>query len=206
MEFKHTYQDFVCKLASDAPVPGGGGASALVGALGVALGTMAANISLKRKQTTKILKIKERAEALQNQLLNLIEADAVAFLPLSSAYKLPTSTKEQKQHKEKAMEESLRTASKVPLLIMRGCCEAILLHEELEAFMPALLQSDIGVGVVLCKAALQGAALNVFCNTKLMQDTEFADRINEEASNLLKQNIHKADALFERVNSKLARD
>ncbi len=195
--------EFVSRLASKDPVPGGGGTSALVGALGVALGNMVGSLTVGKKKYADvqedILELKGRADKLQAELLNLVERDAEVFEPLSRAYGLPKDTPEELAERTKVMEAALKNACSVPLLIMEKCGEAVELHREFAAKGTALAISDVGVGVALCKAALQGASLNVFINTKAMTDRGEADRANARAEELLDKYTDLADEIYSAV-------
>ncbi len=199
--------EFVDKLASGAPVPGGGGASALAGALGTALGSMVGNLTLGKKKyqdvEDDIKRILKDAQELQQQLMTLIEKDAQVFGPLSKAYGLPRNTEEEKKKRNEIMEQALRQACSVPLEIMEKAIEAIALHEELVSKGSKLAISDVGVGVLLCKAAVMGGSLNVFINTKLMKDREYADRINARADRMLEDAIDRADRVYKEVEQKI---
>ncbi|UOO36840.1 cyclodeaminase/cyclohydrolase family protein [Oscillospiraceae bacterium CM] len=195
--------EFVEVLASKAPVPGGGGASALVGAIGTALGSMVGNLTVGKKKyadvEADILKIMDKAAALQKDLLKLVDEDAVVFEPLSKAYGIPKDD----PNRDKIMEDALKAACSVPMDIMRACCKAIELHEELAAKGSALALSDVGVGVVFCKSALMGASLNVFINTKSMMDKAHAAEIEKEADALLTKYCAQADAIYDSVIKRL---
>lgn len=204
---KKSCLEFADALASSAPVPGGGGASAMVGALGIALGSMVGNLTLGRK---KYLDVQEdikiilgKAKLLQSELLSLVEKDAEVFEPLSKAYGLPKSTEEEIKKRNEIMEEALRLACSVPIEIVEKTMDTIVLHEELEAKGTRIAISDVGVGVLFCKSALMGAALNVFINTKLMKDREYADQINAKVDELLQSGIEKADKIYKKVESSL---
>lgn len=195
--------EFVDVLASKAPVPGGGGASALVGAIGTALGSMVGNLTVGKKKYAAveedIKKILEKAEALQKELLHLVDQDAVVFEPLSKAYGIP----KEDPNREKIMEEALKNACTVPMDIMRACCRAIELHEELAEKGSALALSDVGVGVAFCKSALMGASLNVFINTKSMVDREYAASIEKDADEMLEKYCKLADSIYDSVVKRL---
>ncbi len=195
--------EFVDVLASKAPVPGGGGASALVGAVGTALGSMVGNLTVGKKKyadvEADIYAIMEKAAALQKELLRLVDEDAVVFEPLSKAYGIPKDD----PNRERIMEEALRTACTVPMDIMRSCAKAIELHEELAAKGSRLALSDVGVGVVFCKSALMGASLNVFINTNSMTDRDTAKKIETEADALLDKYCAQADRIYASVISQL---
>lgn len=199
--------EFVEVLASKAPVPGGGGASALVGAVGTALGNMVGSLTVGKKKyadvEADIIALKEKATALQADFLRLVDADAEAFEPLSKAYGMPKETEEQKAEKARVMAIVLKDACAVPMEIMEKCCEAIDVIEEFAAKGSALAISDAGVGVVFCKAALLGASLNVYINTKSMADKEYAASLNEKADKMIADYSKKADEIFAAVNARL---
>ncbi|MDD4376769.1 MAG: cyclodeaminase/cyclohydrolase family protein [Eubacteriales bacterium] len=199
--------EFVKTLGSKSPVPGGGGASALVGALGTALGNMVGALTVGKKKyadvSDEIKDLMKRAEKLQNNLLLLVEKDAEVFAPLAKAYGMPNETAEEKKAKAEVMALVLKDACRVPLEIMKDCCDAIDLHEEFVLKGIKLAISDAGVGVIFCKSALQGASLNVYINTKSMEDREYAARVNDEADKMLREYTVKADRVFAMVYNKL---
>ena len=200
-------EEFIEILASKSPVPGGGGASALVAAIGVALGNMVGSLTVGKKKYVEveeeIVELKTKSNRLQKELLELVELDATVFEPLSKAYGLPKETEEEKQQKSVIMEEALKKASSVPLEIMRKCCEAILIQAEFAAKGSAIALSDAGVGVIFCKAALQGASLNVYINTEAMQDRAFAENINNETAGMVEQYCKLADETFNYVLNRI---
>ena len=198
---------FLAELAGKAPTPGGGGASALVGAAGVALGNMVGSLTTGKKKYAAveagIQALNARAETLRGELEALVQADAEAFAPLAAAYGLPKDTPEQAAHKAAVLEKALDAACAVPLQIMEKCAEGIALAEEYAAKGSVLAVSDAGCAAVLCKAALQAASLNVFINTKLMADRSRADVLDAKADNLLNEFVPRADAVFASVMQKL---
>lgn len=195
--------EFTTELASKAAVPGGGGASALVGAVGVALGNMVGELTVGKKkyadveEDIKALMVK--AEALRLKMLDLIEADADCFAPLAKAYGIPKEDPD----RDAVMEEALKNACSVPMDIMRAVCEALDLMVEFAKKGSALAISDAGCGAVCCKAALQGASLNVFINTKSMKDRETAEALEAEAHGLLNKFCPIADEIFDIVFQKI---
>lgn len=203
----YTCEDFVDILSTKAPVPGGGGASALVGALGTALGNMVGSLTVGKKKYADveedIIALKEKADVLQKELLHLVEEDARVFEPLSKAYGMPKDTEEEKAEKARVMEIVLKDACSVPMEIMKKCCESIDLIEEFAAKGSIIALSDAGVGAAFCKAALLGASLNVFINTKSMTDREYAEQLNEEANEMIREYSVRADAVFDSVKERL---
>ena len=198
---------FLAELAGKAPVPGGGGTAALVGAAGVALGNMVGSLTTGKKKYTAveadIQALNARAETLRRELEALVQADAEAFAPLAAAYRLPKETPEQAAHKAVVLEGALDTAAAVPLQIMEKCVEGIALAGQYAAKGSVLAVSDAGCSAALCKAALQAASLNVFINTKLMTNREHAAALNARADALLNEYIPQADAVFASVTNQL---
>lgn len=208
MDFaEKTCREFTEVLGSSAPVPGGGGASALAGAAGTALGIMVGKLTEGKKKYAAveddIQRLIKDAEKLRIELLELIDKDAECFEPLSKAYGLPAGTDEEKAEKERILEEASLTACSAPVEIMRKCCEAIDLIGEFAEKGSVLAVSDAGAGAVLCRGALQSASLNVFINTRSMKDREKADRLNEEADRMLMKYTMKADEIYGRVYNNL---
>lgn len=184
---EQTCQGFLDALASKAPVPGGGGASALVGALGTALCTMVGNYTVGKKKYADVEEdvksLMARAEDIRARLLVLVDADAEAFEPLSKAYAIPKDD----PNREAVMEQCLRDAAATPMEILRLSCQAIDLHREMLEKGSVMMLSDVGTGVIFCQSALYGAALNVRVNTKSMSDRAFAQAMDEEADALVEQ-------------------
>ena len=199
--------EFVEVLASKAPVPGGGGASALVGAVGTALGNMVGSLTVGKKKyadvEAEMIELKAKADKLQAELLELIQKDADLFEPLSKVYGMPKDTPEQIAKKAEVMEVALKDACSVPMTIMEKCCEAIELQKTFADKGSTLAISDAGVVVEFCKAALRGASLNVFINTKSMTNREYAKEVNKKAEDMLAKYTKMADEIFESVLQRL---
>ena len=196
--------EFVEVLGSKAPVPGGGGASALVGAIGTALGNMVGSLTVGKKKYADVeeemCELRKKADELQKEL---IERDAEVFEPLSKAYGMPRETEEEKAEKARVMEIVLKDACSVPMEIMEKCCEAIEIIVEFAAKGSTLAISDAGVGAAFCKAALQGASLNVYINTKSMKNREYAEELNAKCDAMLEKYTKIADEVFESVLGRL---
>lgn len=199
--------DFIQELSSKSPVPGGGGASAYAGALGMALGSMVGNLTVGKKKYKEveedIIELLKKSEVVINNLKSLVAKDAEVFYPLSQAYGLPSTTEEEKLAKEAVLQEALVEASMVPLEIAKNCLEAIHLHEEYAKKGTRIAISDVGVGVIFCKAALQGAKLNVLINTKIMKDQELKRKIESELQEIEKVGLMKADKIYQQVEGML---
>lgn len=201
--------EFVEVLASKAAVPGGGGAAALVGAIGTALGSMVCNLTIGKKKYAeydeKNKEILVRATEIQDELLKMVDEDAEEFLPLSKAYGLPSTTDEEKKIKEATLEDALKTACGVPIKIVRTCYEAIKLHEELVDKGSKLAISDVGVGVQCLRAALISGKLNVTININMIKDQDYVKTVGEEMDRLVIEGTKIADAVYEKVEEILSK-
>ena len=193
---EQTVASFTEVLASPAPVPGGGGASALAGAVGIALGDMVGELTTGKKKYAAVEEdiraLMARAQNLRVKLLDLVDGDAEAFAPLAKAYGIP----KEDPNRAQIMEEALKTACSAPMEIMRACAEAIDIIAEFAEKGSRLAVSDAGCGAVLCKAAMQAASLNVYINTKSMQDCASARALEEEADALLQKYCTSADQIY----------
>lgn len=198
--------DFTAALASKAPVPGGGGAAALAGALGTALGTMAANFTAGKKKyaayEADIQVILQKTARIQNRLLALVDEDAEAFAPLSAAYAIPKDAPERAE----VLEAAALKACQAPLEMAALCGEAVGLLEELLEKGSVLLLSDVGCGALLCGAALESAALNVFINTGTLQNREQAHAVEAEVDALREQYVPKAATIAETVRRRVRKE
>ena len=192
---------FVEVLASSAPTPGGGGAAALVGAVGTALGNMVGSLTVGKKKyadvEAEILDLKAKCDALQMELLDLVKKDAEGFEPLAKAYGIPKDDPNRGEILEKATVE----ACKVPMEIMEKCCEALDYIKIFAEKGSRLAVSDAGCGAVCCKAALQAASLNVFINTKSLKDRTVAEELNRQANAMLNKYCALAEEIFADVRA-----
>lgn len=199
--------EFVEVLSSKAPVPGGGGASALVGAVGAALCNMVGNLTVGKKKYADVEEelrgLMEQVTEIQNRFLQLIDKDAEGFAPLAKAYGLPSGTEEEKAKKAEIMEKCLNDACGVPMEIMENCCRAIDLIEIFAAKGSVLAVSDAGVAAACCRAALKGASLNIYINTKSMKDRKREDELNQKCDEMIAVYGAKAEKLFDSVLQKL---
>ena len=202
-----TCREFVDVLASREPVPGGGSASALLGAIGTALGNMVGHLTVGKKKYADVEEdikvLMARSTEIQNKMLDLIEKDAQAFGPLAKAYAMPKDPPEEKEAKDRVMQNVLEGACEVPIEIMRVLGEAIDLIGEFAQKGSKLAISDAGVGVAFCKAAMQGAALNVYINTKSMKNRKRAEELNLESDSLMFHFTVRADEIYGTVYSQL---
>jgi len=204
---KMTVREYTDVLSSKAPVPGGGGASALAGALAASLAQMVCGLTIGKKKYADAEEEMKRIAGVmkekQETFLALADRDAEVFEPLSKAYSLPSGTEEEKQKKTQAMEGLLVSAAQVPLSVME---ETVSVLDELEILLEkgsSLAVSDVGVSASFFRCAVTGAMLNVQINTRLIQDKNKADEIERKAGMLLAQGQKKTDEITEQVGSRL---
>lgn len=200
-------REFIDELASKAPTPGGGGASAYCGALASALASMVGNLTVGKKTYAaveeEIVQTLNELSVVRDELIELIDGDAQAFEPLAKAYSLPKSTPEEAAHKEKVMQEALVGAIEAPLSIMRTCARVIDLTEVMAYKGSRMALSDAGVAAVFARAALQGASLNVYINVASLTDTMYAEKVLAETNQLIASYGAKADELYEYVQKEI---
>lgn len=191
--------EFSEKLFSKEAVPGGGGASALVGALAVSLGAMAANLTLGKEKYAEYAEELnanlKKAEKLRLRLLELIEEDAAGFGEINKAYKV-------KPRDEELIEKALVSAATPPLKLMEAIKEVIDILIVFSDKTSILVVSDVGVGAKFAEATLKSAYLNVVVNVKLMKDEKTAAEIGEKADKLLHY-AKKADKVYEKILKRL---
>jgi formiminotetrahydrofolate cyclodeaminase len=194
-----TLSNFTEVLASNAPVPGGGGASAAAGSLAASLGCMVGNLTSGKKKYAQyesdICADIAECERLRKKLLELADADAAAFEPLAKAYGIPKDT----QGRDAVLSKALSDACTVPLQIMETVSLVIEVLEDLYIKGSRLMLSDVGVGAALAAAAMRGASLNVYVNTKLMADREEAARTELSADELLDGFAPRADEIYRKT-------
>jgi len=178
-----------------------------VGAFASALGMMVTNLTIGKKKyidvEAEMEDIRSRLEALQQELVGLTDRDAEAFEPLSRAYGLPKETEEQRIEKERVMEKALYEASVVPLQIMKTVFRVMEDLEVLGEKGSRLAVSDVGVAVLFARAALEGASLNIYINTRLMKNREQAERLNKESDELIAEAGRLQEKIYTGVLAKI---
>ena len=198
---------FLEVLASKAPVPGGGGAAAMGGAIGMALSNMVGNLTVGKKKFAdvedEVVALLEQGSQIIEDLQKLVDRDAEVFEPLSRAYGLPKDTPEEAAHKEKVMEDCSIEACSVPMEIMRKAYAGIKIHERMGQIGTKLAISDVGCGVIFLKAALISGQLNVMINLGAIKSKTFLDETNKEMEHLLKEGNRIADETLALVIEKI---
>ncbi len=185
MQGDQSISAFAEALGSSAPTPGGGAASALVGALAAALAEMVGRFTVGRARYRDVepqaQAIIERAEQARVELLSLVAADEQAFQIVSSAYQLPKATEEERQARDSAIQEALRTAMQPPLQSVRASLQVVALARDIAKVGNTTVLSDAACSATIGEAAVRSAALNVLANVALMHDTDAAPEALSEA-------------------------
>ncbi len=194
---------FAEALSSKAPIPGGGGASALAGALGSALGSMVGNLTVGKKKYAaveeEIQGLLKELEGLRERFLRLADRDEEVFEPLSKAYGLPKNTPEEQAEKDRIMEERLLDATMVPLEVMEQSLRVMDILKILAEKGSVMAVSDVGVGVQFARTALLGGVMNVYINTKAMKNRRTAAELNRRAGELTSRGTKLADEIYGQV-------
>ena len=191
---------FIDDLSSALPAPGGGGASAMVGAFAAAMGLMVSNLTIGKKKYESVQEDvqarKDELVVLQKKLIDLIEEDAKAFLPLAEAYKLPAENEEEQRYKQQVMEKTLYDASIVPMEIMKNVLQTMEILSELKDMISRLIISDVGVGISLGHAAIESAILNVYINAGMMKDRTTAENLYQQAEEILRKSNQYKNSVY----------
>jgi len=200
---------FLEELASKAPIPGGGGAAAYGGAIGMALSNMVGNLTVGKKKYAdvedEVKDLIEKGNKIIEELKVLVDKDAEVFEPLSKAYGLPKDTPEQAKFKEGVLEKCSKDACSVPMEIMRKSYEGIEIHKRMGQIGTMIAISDVGCGVVFLKASLISGSLNVMINLSAIKDQEYVKATTEEMNQLLTKGSITADETLELIISKISR-
>jgi glutamate formiminotransferase/formiminotetrahydrofolate cyclodeaminase len=197
---KMNLREFCNETLSDSPAPGGGSVAALMGALGVSLGGMVANLSAgKRGWDEKVeyfSKWAVKAQQLKDELLSLVDEDTTAFNKVMDAFGLPRQSAEEKAARTAAIEQATKYAAEVPLRVMETASKSYdLLAEMAKKGNPASL-SDVGVGALATRACIEGAALNVRINLKQLKEEKFKAALLKK----IEQISADSETLFKNVN------
>ena len=195
--------DFTKVLASDAPAPGGGSAAALAGAVGAALTAMVCTLTAGRKKYAEheefVLGVQAEAEALRVQFIDVMDRDTEAFLVISRAYGMPKATDEEKAARSNAIQAGLVECIKTPMEMMELSLRTVQLTDSLLGRFNTSSASDLGVGALSLRTAVQGAWLNVLINIGSLKDRELAGSYRSKGEKLVQQVLALSDHVYETV-------
>lgn len=183
-----TLGEMLDAFASNQPVPGGGSASALAGAVGASLFIMVAGLPKTRHGTDEeraaLTAAAARLRPLRDELVSLIDRDSEAYASVIDAYRLPRSSDADRASRRDAIDKAMHAAIDAPLATMRACERVMREAEAITASGAASAASDVAVGIELLKTAARGAALNVDTNLAAVKDAEYAGRVSQEVRDL----------------------
>jgi formiminotetrahydrofolate cyclodeaminase len=175
-------------FASNQPVPGGGSAAALAGAVGASLLIMVAGLPKTRHGTDEersaLTAAAARLRPLRDELASLIDRDSDAYSSVMDAYRLPRSTDAEQAARRDAIDEAMRAATEAPLATIRACERAMREAEVIARSGAASASSDVAVGIELLKTAARGAGLNVDTNLAAVKDDEYVKQTSQELRDL----------------------
>ncbi len=206
MPNQHDIQTFLDDLAGATPAPGGGSAAAAAGAMGAALVSMVANLTVGKEKfaaaETQMKEVLAKSEALRAELTQLITDDAEAFNTVMAAFRLPKGTDEEKAARREAIQAGTQKATLTPLATARACAKVIALSQIVAEKGNPNTVSDAGAGAACAQAGLKAAALNVLINLPSIKDQEFVSTHQAELDQILTKHA-LADEVYELVKSKL---
>jgi methenyltetrahydrofolate cyclohydrolase len=207
MMTQSSLDEFLDRLASGDPTPGGGSAAAIIGAMGAALVSMVCNVSFGKKgyeaAEPELRSLLVRSEELRKRLTAMVAEDIAAFGSLMAAYKLPKASDEEKSRRADTIQASLERATEVPLQCARACSEVVDMARRAADLGYKHVISDVGVGVAAADAALRSAALNVYINAPSLKDRRLAAGAVEEVERLARTSAAESEATYAAVRRKL---
>ncbi len=202
-----TLADFADETASESPAPGGGSISAYVGALGVALGTMVANLSAHKRgwdeRWEEFSDWAEKGMQYEQKLLALVDEDTAAFNRIMEAFGLPKNSEAEKKARQQAIQEATRYATEVPFRVLETAYESMEVMEAMAATGNPNSVTDAGVGALCARAAVRGALLNVKINSAGLDDKDFARDIVARGEAIAKKAAEREAAIMQVVEEKL---
>ncbi len=179
---------FADETASESPAPGGGSISAYVGALGVSLGTMVANLSSHKRgwddRWEEFSNWAEKGQALKDELLFLVDEDTRAFNKIMDAFGMPKGSEEEKKARLNAIEEASKYAMEIPFRVMKKSFESMEIMKAMAETGNPNSVSDAGVGALCARAAVRGAYMNVRINASGVNDKDFVNKLLEEGAGI----------------------
>jgi len=199
---------FMDETASDSPAPGGGSVSAYMGALGMALGTMVANLSSHKRgwdaRWKEFSDWAEKGKSIQNSLLQMVDEDTMAFNLILEAFSLPKKSEEEKTIRENAIQGATKNATLVPFKVMEIAFSGFeLISEMVEKGNPNSV-SDAGVGALALRSCVRGAFMNVKINASGLKDKFFANDIISKGEEIEAKTIAFEELILQNINSIIA--
>ena len=186
-----TLRDFADETASESPAPGGGSVSAYLGALGISLGTMVANLSSHKRgwdeRWEEFSNWAEQGEKIKNELVRLTDEDTAAFNKIMQAFALPKSTEQELAERKKAIQEATKYAMEIPFRVMELALESMSVIKAMTEIGNPNSVTDAAVGMLCARTAVRGAYLNVRINAAGYEDKVFTEEILKKAEKMLEK-------------------
>jgi glutamate formiminotransferase/formiminotetrahydrofolate cyclodeaminase len=199
--------DFADETASESPAPGGGSIAAYIGALGVSLGTMVANLSSHKKdwdeRWEEFSNWAEKGQQYKSELVRLVDADTKAFNQIMNAFALPRSTDEEKATRKNAIQEATKKAIEVPFAVMQNAYGSMEVIKAMAKTGNPNSVSDAGVGALCARSAVMGAFMNVRINAAGYDDKDFVKDIIAKGKEIENTAIEKEKEILKIVNEKI---
>ena len=196
--------DLLDAFASNDPVPGGGSAAALAGALGVSLLVMAASLPKSRtgapEEATDLVEAAARLWPLRDRLIELIDADSGAYRSVMAALKLPKASEQEQARRNETLQSALREATDVPLDVMRAAQQALAGGLIVARNVYRVAASDVAMGIELLGASLRGAALSIDGNLSSITDAKYVERVSREQGQLSDDSARDASQSLDAVS------
>ena len=196
-----TIKEFINKVISNDPVPGGGSVSALNGALASALAAMVANLTIGRKKYAEVndimVELSSRFEKLSSRLIEDVDKDSDAYNRVFAAFKMPKETDEEKQARSEAIQRETKYAAQVPMEVARAVYEVLPMIDTVAQKGNSNAVADACVSMMCARTAILGALLNVRINLTSIKDEEFVKAMSEEADTIEAHTILQEQALLE---------
>ena len=202
-----TVTEFANETSRDSPAPGGGSVSALCGALGISLGAMVANLSADKRgwedKTAEFSQWAEKAQAVKDELLFLVDEDTNAFNAIMTALQLPKATPEEKAVRSETLEKASIYATEIPLRTMQTAARSIDILEYMVKNGNPNSVTDAAVGLLCVKTALRGAYFNVMVNAKGLSTKDKASQMASEAKGIISKTTAEIDSILDKVEQGL---
>jgi glutamate formiminotransferase/formiminotetrahydrofolate cyclodeaminase len=201
-------EDFADETASESPAPGGGSVAAYIGALGVSLGTMVANLSSHKKgwdeRWEEFSNWAEKGQQYKSELVKLVDEDTKAFNKIMNAFGLPKGTGEEKTARKKAIQEATKEAIEIPFAVMQNAYGSMEVIKAMAETGNPNSVSDAGVGALCARSAVMGAFLNVKINAAGYDDKNFVNEILAKGTEIENKTIILENEILKIVNEKIA--
>lgn len=201
-------EEFLMKLASEAPTPGGGGAAAMAGAMAGALSSMVANLTIGKANfimvEEEIKELCSEVDALREKLLDLVQQDACVFGKFMDCYKLPKRNEVEKQARLEAIHDAAKQAASIPMEIARACAKVLIIAERLSSIGNKNVITDATCSALIARAAMRCAFYNVYINLKLTKDNCFNEALLQEIEQLENEALVLEEAVIAETDKALA--